>query len=643
MPRSRLTSATFALVLGAALTGQDPAFPGRSWPTATPESQHLDGASLAAGIAALPFPANLGPMVIVANGQIVHTVGDPSSPRELFSCSKLVTGMLAATLIERGAISGLDATVPNTPLSPAAPWDNNYPGDASVRDFLTMTSDYGLSPYRPAGGQFAYNNNGIHFLGEHLAQVHLGLPADSMDTAVDRELFSVLQREDPLSFNGQWGGWFGGLRASARDVARLGYLLLRGGQWQGQRLLDEEFVDGLFTPQIPASARRYDSSDPNENTQWNQQQLTNELAEKWSMGLWRVGNPRPDGSFACVAAEGYRGKRIVLMPRGSLPDPLLEVVLVTLPQLPDEGPPSTVYRDLIANAVASPQLHPDHDARCGISSFDDGTLAPLEPVLGAPFVAGGAAILDGEQRLVHRAARLGNGRAVLHLSNGLTAGSRIGITIRASSPLDDWNTPNGQPTTLWVRQHATQGAQVEVVAPNGPGRIHRTPWIPSILPNAPMTIHVHFASNLIGCRINSMDVIQFGTVIGVPRPNGTGYLSVRSQIRTSGAPARLDYVMFRPDGGPVAQVQDSLQGHVLGILDVRGLLSINLNSFVIETAGFPMTPGLWAIAQPFMWPNVLGIDEDHFLLSTDGARAPIPSGTEIRFRYDGHVEGAFVR
>ncbi len=641
MIRPRTTCATLALLAAATAPCQDPVFPDASWPTATPASQNLDGTLLTRAVDALPFPGNVGPLVIIANGHLVFTRGTPSATSDLFSCSKVVTGMVAAKLIQAGTLTSLDALVPN---SVPGPWGTNYPGDSSVGDFLTMTSDYGLSPYKPAGAQYAYNNNGIHFLGEYLGRGLLGLPAGSMHTAVSQELFSTLRHEDPITFNGQWGGWSGGLRLSARDMARLGYLLLRGGQWKGQRILDERFVDGLFRSQIPASASRYPGAVPGEDTQWNQQVFTDILAGNWSYGLWKVGSPRADGSFACVAAEGFRGKRMVLMPRGTLPDPLLEVVLVALPQFPttDPGPASSVYRDLVANAVIPPTPHPDEDPRCGIATFDDGTLAPLDPAQGAPFVVSGEVVLDGAQRLVHRSAEVVDGNAVLRIRNGLTAGSRIGITVRAENPLDDWDAGNGTSTTFWLQQDASLGARVEVVSPNGPGALAQSAWMSGITPGTPVTFHVQFGARFAGCRVNDANVILFGGVNNLPTPALGGYLSVRSDVQGAQA-AALDYVMFRPADGPTAQVQNTLNGHVLGLLGWREVSGLDFNSWFVDTAGFPVDIYLFGVAQPFMWPNILGFDTDHLMLSSDGALAGIPSGVEVRFRYRGRAEGVFTR
>ncbi len=48
---------------------------------------------------------------------------------------------------------------------------------------------------------------------------------------------SALGFQDPLSYNtaGFLSGWDGGWSMSTRDMARIGYLILRNGNWKGQQ------------------------------------------------------------------------------------------------------------------------------------------------------------------------------------------------------------------------------------------------------------------------------------------------------------------------------------------------------------------------------------------------------------------------
>ena len=50
---------------------------------------------------------------------------------------------------------------------------------------------------------------------------------------------------ESVSGGGHWGG---GLFISTRDHARVGYLVLRNGQWAGRQLLPENWVREMTTP-----------------------------------------------------------------------------------------------------------------------------------------------------------------------------------------------------------------------------------------------------------------------------------------------------------------------------------------------------------------------------------------------------------
>jgi hypothetical protein len=581
--------------------------------------------------------------MLVANGRVVHTVGDVSRPESLFSCSKLVTFMLAAKAVQDGSIADLDQAVPN---DPAGAW-GSYPGDATLRQFLTMTADYGLPNARP-GSRYAYNNNAVDFLGERLGQRIFGqtLP-DQMPAVVRSELFAVLGQQDGDGFVGQWGGWFGGLQLSTRDLGRLGYLLLRGGVWNGQRLLPAEFVDGLFQSQIPAGLPAYQSSNPTENSQWNQQAVTDTLGGSWSFGMWRVEPARSDGSWLAAAAEGYRGKRLILMPRGTLPDPQLEVMLVCLPRLSDEGPSSAQYRQIVVNALLGHPVHPDHDPRSIAATFDDGSLYPLEPRLGAPFVRHGGLALEGEQRLVHRAATLVDGQALWRLPDGIPAGAWSGIVVRAASPADDFDRAGGPQALIRLVHEAGLGLRAEVLAPSLPGPL-RSVAMTGIPTNAPIQVYVRFVGDRVDLRVNGFPAFGLPGRQGLPGAGTAGHLSLRHGGAWTGL-ERVDYLLLRAEDGPVGLISNDTAGeHSVSLLEPDVFGALQPQTWFHELT----MPGQGPIALPIdlfpplvtaFWPGLIGFDGQHISLSSRGAPARLPAGTGLVFDYKGRREGAFLR
>ena len=62
----------------------------------------------------------------------------------------------------------------------------------------------------------------------------------------------IIGLQDPIdSFD---PGWNGGLYFSTRDLAQIGYLVLRDGNWNGTQLSPASFVSDLYTNQISPSA-----------------------------------------------------------------------------------------------------------------------------------------------------------------------------------------------------------------------------------------------------------------------------------------------------------------------------------------------------------------------------------------------------
>lgn len=62
------------------------------------------------------------------------------------------------------------------------------------------------------------------------------------------------RRIQSVSGGSHWGG---GLWASTRDHARFGYLMLRGGEWNGRRLLSTDWIQRMTTPSRLTSFQGY--------------------------------------------------------------------------------------------------------------------------------------------------------------------------------------------------------------------------------------------------------------------------------------------------------------------------------------------------------------------------------------------------
>jgi hypothetical protein len=299
-------------------------YPAASWASATPESVGISSSRLAANLQSLP-----GPLVVVRNGYQVYSKGSISQSMPLYSVSKSLTALIFGRLVQLDKANP-DDLVPGSGL-PTAPL-------ATFRHFMSMTSDYGLVPHSP-GDCYAYNNNAVHFYGTHMARTYFG--GRSPVQVLQESLWAFTGRQDPIYFDGQWGGWGGGWRLSARDAARIGLLVLRGGMWNGTQVLPDGFIDQLHVSQIDPGAV------PNWNkgpaSQWNEHVYTQDLKGNYSWGWWLVRNAYPQARAAAIAGLGHRGKKLIVCPQ-------YDLVIVALPDQ-HITPDAAQYLNAVVDAI----------------------------------------------------------------------------------------------------------------------------------------------------------------------------------------------------------------------------------------------------------------------------------------------------
>ncbi|MFG0317507.1 MAG: DUF5060 domain-containing protein [Planctomycetota bacterium JB042] len=284
-------------------------YPDANWQTATPESVGMDSAKL-------QFALNkaFGHVVCIRSGYLVGVKGDPAKRYPTYSVGKSLTALVFGRLMQQGTLNYLNA-VPgsNYPTSPLA----NY------RQMMSMVSDYGLTPHHP-NKHYAYNNKAVHHYGEAM-RPYFGNA--SPVGVLDQALFNTIGRQDALTYQGLWSGWNGGFSMSGRDLARVGYLVLRRGKWKTTQLLPESFVDDLYANWIPPTAIQNTSTGPSSgptegpdgNNWWNQNHLSAVLPGNYSLGWWtNVSNRWPGLPKNSIYAEGLNDHRVFVSPEDDL-------------------------------------------------------------------------------------------------------------------------------------------------------------------------------------------------------------------------------------------------------------------------------------------------------------------------------------
>lgn len=213
-------------------------------------------------------------IVVVHRGRVVaeaYRDGFSAETRLVsWSMAKSITQALVGRAVQEGFIEDIDAPMPG-------PWEADDPRAAITwRQWMTMTD--GLE-YHEVGEVDLGKNDVVQMMfgpGRYdvvsyvkdLPQIHEAGTHWNYSTAAFHTVSKALQGRiegetepwlqsilfDPLGMDAQpefdaSGTFLGGslVYASARDFARFGYLYLRDGVWEGERLLPEGWVDFATT------------------------------------------------------------------------------------------------------------------------------------------------------------------------------------------------------------------------------------------------------------------------------------------------------------------------------------------------------------------------------------------------------------
>ncbi len=245
-------------------------WPTEGWRESTPEEQGFDSGELLELFDYVKQQkVNVHSVLIIRNGRVVLDAYfypyDPERPHDVASCTKSVTATLIGRLIGDKKLSSVDNSVlPYFGGEPVA----NLTADKkrlTVRDLLTMQSGLECDPKqsertlremkqteewvrfmlnRPManapGKKFNYCSGGMHVLSGLITQV----TGESADEYARKNLFEPLGIRDytwPRDRRGITHGW-GDLHLKPRDMAKIGFLWLHNGVWEGKQLLPPEWV-----------------------------------------------------------------------------------------------------------------------------------------------------------------------------------------------------------------------------------------------------------------------------------------------------------------------------------------------------------------------------------------------------------------
>ena len=322
--------ALLAIVLIPRLRGPEqlpaPAYwPTEGWQVSPPEAQGFDSVKLAEGLQAVrQNGVYIHSLMIIRNGSVLADAYfypyDGSTYHDLAS----VTKSLMTTLIGIAADQGkLDLDAPMLSFFPSRTIANR---DArkehiTVRHLASMTAgldcdamndEKTLNAMRASEDwvQFALDRRVVSEPGTHF--VYCGLQMHLLSAILQEatgmttlefaraNLFGPLGISDvywPADPQGYTHGW-GDVCLHPRDMAKLGFLFLHQGQWDGRQIVSREWVADSTKAQIATGPNR---------------------GEDYGYGWWIA---RADEEIDYFTADGRGGQRIVVVPT-------LNLVLVT--------------------------------------------------------------------------------------------------------------------------------------------------------------------------------------------------------------------------------------------------------------------------------------------------------------------------
>ncbi len=358
-------------------------WPTHGWRSSTPEAQGINSRVLADALNAIRarhIPANS--LLIERHGSIVLDASfypyDPDRPHEVFSVTKSVTSSLVGIAVADGRLASLNVPV-STVLPDQVPADTNK-SRITLADLLSMTSgldcsnSQGMSflemmersPHwvsyaleRPEvaepGTRFGYCAGNMHVVSAVLSRVTGQSAADYARARLFGPL-GITEVSWPKDADGISHG-FADLQLAPRDMAKLGYLWLHHGVWEGKQIIPAAYLADALSPHA-----------------------TVEPGVQYGYGMWLYSGRGHAGGPPDFEANGVGGQRIAVIPSQDM----VEVIT-------GQGLDANEVASLVSDAVKSDAALPEDsqefgrletdvaEARAGTSVDSSFALAAVEP------------------------------------------------------------------------------------------------------------------------------------------------------------------------------------------------------------------------------------------------------------------------
>jgi CubicO group peptidase (beta-lactamase class C family) len=257
---------------GTAIAQDAGIWPTTGWETSSPEQQGMDSGALA-DLVRFGASEKMDSLLVTRHGRIVaesyYAPFRAGLKHRINSATKAVVGTLIAVALKDGLLDSLDHRVLEFfPDRKIADLDDRKQA-MTIRDLLNMTSGLTWMEHlddsvpasllamerspdwqqfildqpmaQPPGTAFEYDSGNAHLLSAIISKL---TGASTLDYA-NAQLFGPLGitdlfwRQDPQGI--PTGGY--GLYLQPRDMAKIGYLYLRNGAWDGRQILPPAWID----------------------------------------------------------------------------------------------------------------------------------------------------------------------------------------------------------------------------------------------------------------------------------------------------------------------------------------------------------------------------------------------------------------
>jgi len=473
-------------------------WPDREWPRATPAQVGLDEAGL---LQARDYAlTGEGSGLVTRGGKLVLSWGDQQQRYDLKSTTKSIGATALGLALQDGKLRLEDTAQSRHPGFGTPPESNAQTGwleKITLLHLATQTAGFakpgGYEPllFEP-GTKWSYSDGGPNWLAECVTLTY----GRDLDEVMFERVFTPLRitREDlvwrenayrPHEIEGFKRREFGsGISANVDAMARIGYLYLRGGQWNGAQIIPRDFVDQCRTTEPSVVGLPEQGGDVHGNASdhygllwWNNADGTLAKVPRdayWSWGLYDsliVVIPSLDLVIARAGnswqRDGWSGHYDVLRP---FLEPIVASVRTAVPVSEAPCPPSSVIVGLdwapassvVRQAEGSdnwPLTWADDDAL--YTAYGDGwgfePRVPQKLSLGFAKVSGGPEGFVGVNIRSASGEQTGDGRAGRKASGMLMVDGVLYIWARnAGNARLAWSEDHAQ-TWTWADWRFTEG------------------------------------------------------------------------------------------------------------------------------------------------------------------------------------------